>query len=203
MKKSVLTVLLAFVVGAMLGCAASVGVGTGYSVLDTIPPGGAPVPVTQGIRPVVAVGPVGVPGYIVRAETIMESTVSMANISTADQNDAYLAREIPRVITVNIERLLTPKGLAVISSGVGAKADYRIAVDLSAFDVTQFNTLETKGQWALYKGGNAAPVMVKEISFSTPVAGRDVAATRAAMSRALADLTTMIVGDFEGLLGTR
>lgn len=178
-------------------------VGTGYSVLDTIPAGGAPVPVVQGVRPVVAVGPVGVPGYIVRAATVMESTISLANISTADQNDAYLAKEIPRVITVNIERLLTPKGLAVISSGVGAKADYRVAVDLSGFDVTQFNTLETKGQWALYRSGDAAPVMVKDISFSTPVAGNSVAATRAAMSRALADLATMVVRDFEGFLGTR
>ena len=203
MKKSVLIGLFACVVAAMLGCAASVGVGTGYSVLETIPPGGAPVPVIQGVRPVVAVGPVGVPGYIVRAETIMESTISLANISTADQNDAYLAREIPRVITVNIERLLTPKGLTVISSGVGAKADYRVAVDLSAFDVTQFNTLETKGQWALYRGGNAVPVMVKDISFSTPVAGNSSTATRAAMSRALADLATMVVRDFEGFLGTR
>ncbi len=51
--------------------------------------------------------------------------------------------------------------------------------------------------------GNPAPVLVKDISFSTPVAGNDNAAVRAAMSRALADLATVIVRDFEGFLGTR
>ena len=202
-KKGILAFIFVCAVAGVWGCAASVGVGTGYSVLDTIPPSGAPMPVAQGVRPVVAVGPIGVPGYIIRANTIMESTVSLANVSTPDQNDAYLAREIPRVITVNIERLLMPKGLAVISSGTGAKADYRIAVDISTLDVTQFSTLETKGQWALYKGAGTAPVTVKDISFSTPVAGRDAAAARTAISRALADVATMIVRDCEGFLGTK
>ncbi len=203
MKKNVIAVLFICAM-ALLGCAASVGVGTGYSFLDTIPPGSAPVPVTQGERPVVAVGPVGVPGYIVRAKTIMESTISLANISSADERDAVLYREIPRVVTVNIGNLLAPKGIAVVSTGMrSTKGDYRIAVDLSAFDVTQFNTLETKGQWALYKGADAAPVTVRNISFSTPIAGNDTAAVRSAMSRALADLATMIVRDFEGSLGTR
>lgn len=204
MKKNIIAVLLLVGIMTLVGCAASVGVGTGYSFLDTIPPGGAPVPVTQGARPVVAVGPVGVPGYIVRAATIMESTVSLANISSVDERDAVLYREIPRAITVNIGNLLAPKGIGVVSTGLGpAKADYRIAVDLSAFDVTQFNILETKGQWALYRGADAVPVMVKNISFSTPIAGNDTAAVRSAMSRALADLATMIVRDFEGSLGTR
>lgn len=203
MKKNVLAFILACIVAGVWGCAASVGVGTDHAVLEAIPPGGAPVPVAQGVRPVVAVGPIGVPGYILRAATIMGSTISLANISRADQDDAILATEIPRVVTVNIGRLLTPKGLAVVSSGIGARSDYRVALDLSAFDVTQGDTLETKGQWALYKDGSASPVLVKDIFFSTPVAGKGVAATRAAMSRALADLATVIVRDCEGFLGTK
>jgi uncharacterized lipoprotein YmbA len=202
MKKNILVVLLACT-AIVWGCAASVGVGTGYPRLDTIPPGEVQVPQAQGVRPVLAVGPIGVPGYIVRARTITDSNVNMANISAADQRDAFLYWEIPRVITVDIDRLLVPKGIMVQSSGVGARTDYRIAIDLSAFDVTQFNTLETRGQWALYRGADAAPVTVRNISFSTPIAGTDNAAVRAAMSRALADLATMIVADFEGSLGMR
>jgi hypothetical protein len=134
MKKNILLVLL--VCAAIVwGCAASVGVGTGYSRLDTIPPGEVQVPAAQGARPVVAVGPIGVPGYIVRAKTITDSNVNMANISSADQKDAFLYWEIPRVITVNIDRLLMPKGIAVRSRGIGANTDYRIAVDLSEFAI--------------------------------------------------------------------
>lgn len=203
MKKDFLLILVACM-AVVWGCAASVQMGAGYSVLDTIPPSDAPIPVVQGTRPVVAIGPVGVPGYILRAATVsQEFDWNPANVSVADLNDAVLARDIPRVITVNMERLLAPKGVAVVASGTGANADYRIAVDLSAFDPTNFNTLETKGRWALYRGGNAAPVVVRDISFSEPVAGNDLVHVRAAMSRALADLAVMIVRDFEGFLGTR
>ncbi|MBP1747957.1 MAG: hypothetical protein H6Q52_496 [Deltaproteobacteria bacterium] len=202
MKKNIFLVLLACtaIVG---GCAASVGLAPGYSRLDTIPPADGPIPVVQGVRPVVAVGPIGVPGYIVRAKTIMDFTPNAANISMADQSDAFLYWEIPRVISIDIERLLAPKGIAVVSSGIGAARDYRIAVDVSALDLTKFNTIETKAQWALYRGANAAPVLVKDISFSTPVAGNNSGAVLAAMSRSLADLTTAIVRDFEEFLGTR
>lgn len=201
MKRNILIGLFAFIVAVGWGCAATVG--TGYSILDTIPPGEAPIPMTQGPRPVVAIGPIGVPGYVLRAATVLETTWSTANISVADQKAAVLNSEIPRVITVNMERLLASKGLAVTKGGTGSNADYRIAVDLSSFDVRQFSMLETKGQWALYQRNSAAPLLVKDISLSTPVAGSDDAAVRAAMSMSLADLTTMIVRDFEGFLGTR
>jgi uncharacterized lipoprotein YmbA len=200
MKKRILVFVFALILAVGWGCAVSVG--TGYSILDTIPPSNTPIPMTQGVRPSVAVGPIGVPGYILRAATVSESW-NYANVSSTDQNAAFLKKEIPRVITVNIEQLLTPKGMAVTSSGPGTNADYRIAVDLSAFDATQLNMLDTKGQWALYQRGNPAPLLVRDISFSTPVAGNDDAAVRAAMSRSLADLTTVIVRDFEGFLGTR
>ncbi len=201
MKKVFLAYFIAFITIITWGCAGPAG--TGYSVLDTIPSGNAPIPMAQGVRPVVAVGPVGVPGYIIRAATIVASSPNQINISTADQDAAPLGREIPRVITVNMEQLLTPGGFTVVSSGIGTNADYRIAVDLSAFDVTQFNTLETKGRWALYQRGNPAPLLVKDVSFSTPAAGSDTMAVRTAMSRALADLATVIVRDFEGFLGKR
>lgn len=202
MKKLFPAYFIAFI--TLLGWGCAVSVGTGYSILDTIPSSNAlVVPMAQGIRPVVGVGPIGVPGYIIRAATISESSWNLANVSTADQNAAPLSREIPRVITVNIENLLAPRGLTVVSSGTGANTDYRIAVDVSTFDVTEFNTLETKAQWALYQRGSAAPVMVKDVSFSTPVAASNREAVRTAMSRALGDLTTVIVRDFEGLLGTR
>ncbi len=205
MKKNVLALLFAFIVAAILGCAASVGVGTGYHpVLDTIPPDSAPIPMAQGARPSVAIGPVGVPGYILRAAIVsQEFEWNPANVSAADLDDAVLAGEIPRVITVNMERLLTPRGLAVIPGGPGTATDYRISVDLSAFDLTQFNTLETKGQWALYQRGNPAPLLLRDIDFSTAVAGSNTGAVRAAMSRSLADLTASIVRDFEAFLGTR
>lgn len=199
MKRNISSTILMLL---LMGCAASVGVGTG-SILDTIPPDNAPIPMSQGTKPVVAVGPIGVPGYIMRAATVTESSWNQANVSTVDQNTAFLKTEIPRVITVDMERLLAPKGLAVISSGTGRGADYRIALDLSEFTVTQFNTVATKGQWALYRVGNPAPLIVKDISFSTPIAGNSIAAVRTAMSRALADLSTGIVRDFEGFLGTR
>ena len=203
MKKNLFLILLACI-AVISGCAASVQMGTGYSVLEPIPPSDSPIPMVRGVRPQVAIGPVGVPGYILRAATVsQEFDWNPANVSAADLNDAVLARDIPRVFTVNMERLLAPKGVAVIENWTGANADYRIAVDLSAFDPTNFNALETKGRWALYGGGNPAPAMVRDISFSTPVAGNDLVHVRAAMSRALADLAVMIVRDLEAFLGTK
>ncbi len=199
MKRSVVSAILILF---LAGCAASVGVGTSYPVLDTIPPGNAPVPVAQGVRTVVAVGPIGIPGYIIRAATITESNV-VSNVSELDLKAAPLAREIPRVITVDMERLLAPKGMVVTSGGPRTDADYRIAVDLKTFEVTGLNALQTQGQWALYKRGSNAPVVVKDVSFTTPIADNSQTAVRAAMSRSLADLATIIVRDFEGYAGAR
>lgn len=191
-------VFMAMIVLALsAGCAVSVG--PAYSVLDPIAPVDGPVVMTQGKRLLVAVGPIDVPGYVDRAAAIVETTINPANISSFDQEASVLQREIPRVITENLRRLFAPRGIAVVPLTQGRNADYRIAVGLSTFDITNLGTLDTRARWVLYGHDGKVPVMVKDISFPTPVRERGDAGARAAMSRSLADLSRSIVNDFEAL----
>ncbi|MHB8108558.1 MAG: PqiC family protein [Syntrophorhabdaceae bacterium] len=183
---------------AIAGCA-----GGNYTILEPILPPPAPVVIAQGHRPVVAIGPIGVPGYILRASIVAESDINIANISSADQELSFLRRDIPAVVTINFERLLTPAGMAVVSTGIATQADFRIAVDIHALDVTPFDVLDTRAQWSLYRSGAADPLIIRDVTFTTPITGRDDAAIRSAMSRSLADVTRVIANDFEAFLATR
>jgi hypothetical protein len=183
---------------AIAGCA-----GGNYTILEPIPPSPVSVAVAQGHRPVVAIGPIGVPGYILRASTVAESDINMANISSADQKASFLRRDIPAVVAINFERLLTPVGMAVVSTGIATRADFRIAVDIHALDVMPFDVLDTRAQWSLYRSSAADPLFIRDITFKTPITGRNDAAIRSAMSRSLADVTRVITNDFEAFLATR
>jgi len=195
-KTTLLIVTLAFVMSA--GCAGTIG--PAYSGLDPVAPVDGPVAMTQGKRPLVAVGPIDLPGYIDHAATIMETTINPANISAVDQKDSILETEIPGVLTENVRRLLAPRGVDVVPYTRARNADYRIALRLTTFDITDANTLEARAQWVLYDAGRTSPVMVRDSSFSTPVEDRGDAGRRVAMSRSLADLARAIVKDLGGVL---
>ena len=187
-KKIPLAVIIAGMVMMMAGCA---GMNQGgYPMLGTI----APVVSSSGssMGPLVAVGPIDVPGYIERASTIMETTVNMANVSSIDQRVYVLKREIPRVITENLRVLFAPAGIAVVPYTHGSVSDYRVAIDLTVFDIAGSGLIETKARWALYSKRVSAPVLVRDISFNTPVERRDDAGVNAAMSEALANLSRSI-----------
>ena len=179
-----------FIISVLTGCAETNR--PAYTILDTIAPSGGPYAMSQGKKPVAAVGPVDVPAYVERAAAILDTTVSQTNISSIDQKVYVLKAEIPRVITENLTVLLAPRGASVVPYGRGSSGDFRIAVNLTNFDVTKFDVIETKAQWALYGGDGKAALMVKDISFSTPIDKRSDAGIRAAMSKSLADLTKAI-----------
>ncbi|MEN6616994.1 MAG: ABC-type transport auxiliary lipoprotein family protein [Syntrophorhabdus sp.] len=197
MKKiTIFAIVLAIVIIA--GCA-----GGTYSRLQPIPPPPGPAVMTQGSVPVVAIGPIGVPGWILRASIVSETELSAANISSVDMRAGLLSRDIPAVVSINFERLLAPAGIRVIRTSIGTSANYRIAVDINALDVTPSNLLDTRAQWTLYRADAADPVIMREVAFATPIAGQDDVAVQSAMSRSLADLTRIITKDFEGFLGIR
>ncbi len=193
MKAMVFMVI--FTLALSTGCAISVG--PAYSVLDPVAPVDGPVAMTQGRRLLVAVGPIDVPGYVDRAAMIVETTINPANISTVDMRASLLKREIPRVVTENLRRLLAPRSIAVVSLAEGKHADYRIEVKLSAFDITNPDTLDTRARWVLYGSDGKTPVTARDISFSTIFRERGDTGAREAMSRSLADLSRSIVTDLE------
>jgi len=200
-RTGLLAAYLAFALSA--GCAVSVGTGSGSAGLAPVVTPAGPYTVQQGKRPVVAVGPVNVPGYITRAATVVNSTMNAANISAADWKASTLERQIPQVVTENLRRFLTPYGIKVAADPRGKNADYRIAVDLRVFEVSTFEVLETRGRWAIYGPGGMSPIVEKDIDFSTPLGKPGDAGADDAMSRALADLTRGIVKDSGGVLGIK
>ncbi len=163
-----------------------------FSILDTIPPDASAAAMHGGKNVVVAVGPVDVPGYIDRGAAIVETTIDISNVSSPDQRAYVLKTEIPRVLTENLGVLFAPGGIAVVPYRHGGVSDFRVVIDLSVFDLGEFDTVETKARWALYGKGKDAPVLVRDISFSTPVEHRDNAGVRTAMSKALAEMSRSI-----------
>ncbi len=181
---------LAIFVAGLAGCADTNR--SAYSVLDTIAPTVSAAGVSGGKGPVVAVGPIDVPGYVDRAVTVLESTINSANISAFDQKVYVLKTEIPRVITENLRVLFAPVGVTVVPYARNRASDYRVAVGLATLDITKFDLIETKAQWALYGSGGTVPLMARDISFNTPVKQRNDAGIKAAVSKALADLSRSI-----------
>lgn len=174
----------------LAGCAATDR--GAFSILDTIPPDVSTAAVPGGKSVVVAVGPVDVPGYIDRAVTVVETAKSMSNVSSVDQEAYVLKTEIPRVLTENLEVLFAPGGITAVPYRHVGEWDFRVVIDLAVFDLAGSDIVETKARWALYGAGKDAPVLAREISLGTPVEHRDSAGVKAAMSKALAEMSRSI-----------
>ena len=135
------------------GCA-----GSPPTNLYTLSAVGAPAADTRSPQSpaVVALGPVTLPDYIDRPQIVTRKSAYELELAAYDQWAAPLYDMLPRALVEDVA-LRLPSDRVVAFPQVGdASFDYRIAVDVSRFDVDATGAATLAARWQLYARSDAA-----------------------------------------------
>ena len=137
---------------------------------------------------VVAVGPVTLPDYIDRPQIVTRKSAYQLELAAYDQWAAPLYDMLPRVLVEDVG-LRLPSDRVVAFPQIGdASFDYRIAVDVSRFDVDATGEATLAARWQLYARSTAQALLVADETLQRRIEGQGYDAYAAALSGVLADL---------------
>ena len=137
---------------------------------------------------VVAVGPVTLPDYIDRPQIVTRKSAYQLELAAYDHWAAPLYDMLPRVLVEDVA-LRLPSDRVVAFPQVGdASFDYRIAVDVSRFDVDATGAATLAARWQLYARSAPRALLVADDTLQRQIEGRGYDAYAASLSAVLADL---------------
>ena len=137
---------------------------------------------------VVAVGPVILPDYIDRPQIVTRKSAYQLELAAYDQWAAPLYDMLPRVLVEDMG-LRLPADRVVAFPQIGdASFDYRIAVDVSRFDVDATGAATLAARWQLYARSAPRALLVADDTLQRQIEGRGYDAYAASLSAVLADL---------------
>jgi len=142
----------------------------------------------------VAVGPVEIPDYLNRPQIAIRTSQNELALSEFDRWAGSLREDVARVLSENLSRLMAPDQISVVEWGWGGDYDYKVAVDISQFDVMQDDKVLLKADWALI-GKNGTTIIVRRESVTEPVGGQTYEAKVSSMSKALETLSRGIASE--------
>ena len=151
----------------------------------------APAPAADTRSPqspaVVAVGPVTLPDYIDRPQIVTRKSAYQLELAAYDHWAAPLYDMLPRVLVEDLAlRLPSDRVVALPQSDAGF--DYRIAVDVSRFDVDATGAATLAARWQLYARSEPRALLVADDTLQRQIEGRGYDAYAASLSAVLADL---------------
>lgn len=169
--------------------------------------------VLHTLRPLVAEGggsapalalevmPFHLPDALLRPQLLTESEGGSLRLLENHRWANSLDRDLQRVLTENLSRLLGANAVVAFPYGDRIQAAYRLEVDVHRLAGRPGGTLALQATWMLCPLQKGPALRVKKISLDRPVAGTDAEALVAAHSALLADLSRAIAGELGNLPG--
>src|SRR5512132_4392224 len=137
---------------------------------------------------VIAIGPVSLPDYLDRPQIVTRQSAYELEIAANDRWAAPLYDMVPRVLVEDLA-LRLPSDRIVSFPDIGdASFDYRVAVQVSRFDVDAAGEASPATRWQLYARSAPRALLVADDTLQRRVEGRGFDAYAASLSAALADL---------------
>ena len=137
---------------------------------------------------VVAVGPVILPDYIDRPQIVTRKSAYQLELAAYDHWAAPLYDMLPRVLVEDLA-LRLPSDRVVAFPQIGdASFDYRVAIDVSRFDVDATGAATLAARWQLYARSAPRALLVADDTLQRQIEGRGYDAYAASLSAVLADL---------------
>ena len=127
---------------------------------------------------VVAVGPVTLPDYIDRPQIVTRKSAYQLELAAYDHWAAPLYDMLPRVLVEDVA-LRLPSDRVVAFPQIGdASFDYRIAVDVSRFDVDATGEATLAARWQLYARSTPRALLVADDTLQRRIEGRGLRCLR-------------------------
>jgi uncharacterized lipoprotein YmbA len=141
---------------------------------------------------VVAVGPVTLPDYIDRPQIVTRQGAYRLELAAYDQWAAPLYDMLPRVLIENLALRLPSDRVVSFPQVSEASFDYRIAVDVSRFDVDATGQATLAARWQLYARSTQRALLVADDVLQRRSEGEGYGSYAASLSGVLADLADRI-----------
>ncbi len=165
-----------------------------YYTLAPVPSGTDGRSVGPGAPQVVlGIGPVTIPDYLDRPQIVTRTSRNELTLSEYRRWAGSFGSDASRVLEENLDTMLSADGVAVVSWRRGVPNDYRVAVQITRFDVTEGADVELKAQWVIYAKDGKQVLLLRESDIRKPVTGSGYDPAVEGMGQALADLSRDIL----------
>lgn len=148
---------------------------------------GSKRPLTYGL------GPITLPPYLDRNGMAVRVSPTEIRYSSVDHWAEPLRVSVPRVLMANISKLLKDDHIVNYPWEASSAVDYRIEVEVLRFESTAAGNHQVDARWGIKDGRSGKELVTRNSNIERPGATPDPAASAAALSAALADLSNEIV----------
>jgi len=153
----------------------------------------------SGQKTTVGVGPLEIPDYVDRPQIVTRTAQNELDVAQFDRWGGSLKPDVARVLMEHLSTLLSPDQISVAQWTRSGSFQYRVALDITRFDVTPGQNVWLKAQWTIF-GRDGKAVLARESNITEPVAGRDYTTMVSAMSRALGSLSRDVADNLRSVL---
>ncbi len=151
----------------------------------------------DGLAAVVGVGPVEIPAYLDRPQIVTGGAGAQLELDEFARWAEPLRDNFTHVLAEDLSLLMPSSHVLAFPWNRSIVPDYQVEVQLMRFHVDAAGNSEFKANWSIFRQNN--PVLMKEFSARTPVAGGGYEARVAAQSRGVAAFAGEIAGALESL----
>jgi uncharacterized lipoprotein YmbA len=177
---------------ALLGAGCVGSPPTKLYTLSAVGPSASEIRPPQSNPAVIALGPVTLPDYIDRPQIVTRQSAFRLELAAYDQWAAPLYDMLPRVLVEDLALRLPSDRVVSFPQVSEASFDYRVAVDVSRFDVDATGQATLAARWQLYSRTTPRALQVADDVLQRRSEGEGYGSYAASLSGVLADLADRI-----------
>jgi uncharacterized lipoprotein YmbA len=175
--------------GLLYGCALfdRTSVPVNHYLLSAVSDDASPTTAAGG--PVFAVAPVRVPDYLNQKPFVTKTGENEIKLADNDQWAAPLADQIADVLSENLTAMIPSKRVVQIPVSASVPVDYEIRVEIVSFERQPDGSIRLVARWSVLGDRGRQAVTVSRSAFRVGNVPDSYAATAAAMSSLLGELS--------------
>jgi len=166
---------------------------THFYMLSSIAPDQATALESTGASRVIAVGPVSIPDYVDRPQIVIRDNANQVELAAFDNWAGALSDMVPRVLLDDVSAQLPGDHVVPFPQGGAAVFDYRVAVQISRFDVTRAGEATVTASWRVWDRSGTKTRLTASATTRGAALGTTYQDRVAALSQAVSDLAAEIV----------
>jgi uncharacterized protein len=138
------------------------------------------------------VGPVTLPGYLDRQEIVTRVAQNQVRLSEYDRWAEPLEEGVGRVVSQNVASILRAERITSYPWPIDRKPLYQVELEVLRFETNNAQEAHLAARWTIRHTGKKDAVRYRDTRLSRPARDRSAAASVAALSEVLAELSQQI-----------
>jgi uncharacterized lipoprotein YmbA len=149
----------------------------------------------------VEIQPVRLPELLHRSQLVVRTSADSLSLLDSHRWGNALDQDLQQVLGEDLGALLGGGSVVRYPHGEGARAKYRLNLEVHRLDGQPGGSLQFRGTWSLARREDGQVVLRRDFAIQEPVAGREVEGLVAAHNRAVAVLAQALAADLKALKG--